>query len=575
MNPPEALLQAAIRDTSLAAAMACADWYEEHEQPEQARLMRLALQVERESSPALGGVAAESSADAEADSHHSAMPTNSVEAGIELVHLARVVRWKRALRQPEPGDLHRQHGVLVDTDSTGSGRGLPKFVNFVESDQLAEIATRWFDQVPVRGISVQGIGPNHLRKLLRSPLVPRIARLSLAIRDGTQQHARCLPMIADVAETMQPISMHLWDQETMLPTMDYLATMRQFGKVRRLTLESVSHQSAAIHGLLTAPHWRGLQRLCLRALRGHPRGISLQDLRTWGDANSAAPLREWTTRHCSYQPGALAAFAESGRWESLTHLGFFATTFKPGDAADLAAVLARGTLRSLQLHDCTPTTPEFLQQLFSPAESAASPGSGLRQLQFRVFNGVGDCFAALARWPGLRTVQEASLQGNFVQDGSLRAFCQSEYAQSLIWLSLSGVAGKQLEELVDAFPAGRLRSLSLSIMSLAGKPVNTLERVLNSPGLRQLRSLTISCERVEPFVRCLFSDVQLPELVHLHLLSSSLSSSARDLVMLSPNLPKLSWLTAGVQGEHVPGEQLPPGWIPARPAQWVNPERLA
>jgi len=514
MNPPESLLQAAHRDSDPTAALACADWYDDAGQPEQARLMRLS--VEREQ---LG------------PGHPDAM---AIEQEAERLFRDMIVRQLWPVIDSSAGYVPLTQFDILERGllSNAIARDLSTWI-----DQLDRV----FAQSTARSLIAGQVSRQNLRKLTRGPIAARLAGLTLTPPDSMRD--QWLTYLTGRDSELRLIRLELrlraWQPEIAVA----LATAQNLAGLRSLMFSGGIGDIAGFEQIAQSPIRQSLTALTLRGATDPTGGdvpITASRMTTWGGLDGLVNLRNLRLFEMPLAAGAMGAFSDPACFPKLEQLTLMMQWNNLGDSLALGDLLRRGTLRSLEL----PMVSGFASGTWSAILNRAGPTPGLRMLNLHRCRLPDGEVGTLAQWPGLASVTRLSLGGNDLSADDLAALSQSPYTTGLQSLDLLrvGLDADEIDAIASGFTSGSLRELHLEALTSAD-PLATRQaamRLLQSPATRGLRRLTLrSFILGDDGLRWLADRAELPYLEQLTLDRSAFTVAGLRSVLHSPRLRKL------------------------------------
>jgi uncharacterized protein (TIGR02996 family) len=410
-----------------APRLICADWLEEHGQPERAEFIR--VQIERAALP-------------EEDARQPALMRRE-----RRLHEQHARQWSAPLREQGFNWVTFRRGFVESVTTTAA-------LFLEQGEELFRLA-------PVRGVEFFVDDPgndaaNMAGRLPCSPLLARLRRVGFPERGyggrtwlegrAVEAFIRC-PHLAELKQLdlsgsrVPPESLQRlvagphWPQlellDLSLTTTNAVVVRALAGSSGRSNLVDLSVYGAnldrgALQTLLASPHLTRLSRLDLGGNQ-----VGDEEIPLLGEGARTAGLRVLRLGSPLVGPAGLAAFARSPALSGLVELGLNSTGTSDEGALALADSPHLGNLVELDMAQQTLTAEGFLALVRSPHLGA------LRRLTLSQTRLDDDALIALSRCPELARFQILDLRRIDSADRGALALAESPYVAGLetLWLS--------------------------------------------------------------------------------------------------------------------------------------------
>ncbi|VTR98451.1 hypothetical protein [Tuwongella immobilis] len=554
--PPEPLLLAAHRDPDPTAALATADWLDEHDQSDQAKYVRICCQFHDLGRGEPAGYALLDEAD-------------------RLLGQGRL-DWAR----PPRGFI----STLPPIEPLGSPRGFPEAIIAPSFTDLLHEAERLFDHWPARMIRLSTIAPDQIRTLLQSQWAGRICGLTMGLRPGANQTEQGLDVLTSIPDRVQLAYLDLTIPHGSDADLHRLAQWEGGHSLRHLSLKGVP---APLHGMAAfAERGEGsmLEKIELSGNRfpfvstpGVPH-LDRNAVARLGNPQAFPRLKNLTLNNLSLATDAFRSLTNGeSRFPQLKEIHLNALRLTTEQYRDLGELCSQIRPRVFDL-----SWPGSLEDgNIDALLDAWSSAPGLRELWFGGCRLSPRAIRKLVSWNGLRDVTWLDLNQSSLDVPSIRALAESEYTQSLHRLDLSGITLKaaELDALANGFSRSTLRQLAFGPHPLADTRAvyPAWLKLFRSPATRGLHRLHLTQIPLgENGLRQFADRADLPELEQLTLADISDTPLGLDRLMRSDRFPRL-WKLNINGSPHLKrdgGVPLPPGWFQIEVGMLIRPESM-
>lgn len=541
MTPPEPLLLAAHRDADDTAARACADWFEEHDQPERARYARLCCD---------GHAGGPGAADA-------------LEEAERLLYRQPAGGWASPPRGP--------WGEAARPSPAANPRGLPVSLQADQPGRLVECADDLFDRWPARTLRLSRVEPRQLRDLFEGPAGPRLCGLDLGMRaDRDERAVRALTRHGDA---LRLASLELTEPTFGSADAAGLAEWAGLAGCRRLSLQRlpapVDWSGALAHPALERLELAG-NRFPYMGAAGNPHLVG-RELATLGEPGRLPRLRHLGVTNLQLGERACVGLDAPGRFAGLESLHLSALVLTTPQATAFGLLLRQLSVRSLDLSWSQFEESRGLGALLD----AWGDGGGVAELNLTGVPLFGEAAVWLAAWPGLPRLRRLVLNQARVEPAGLTRLLEGGRLSGLRHLDLTGVAlsAPLLARMAEGPRRTTLRELAVGpVPDIAGYAARRAwaRALVAAPGLRRLHVLHVPLG--DAGVGELAGRGDPPELEQLTLASAGVSAAGVDRLLRADTFARL-WRVVLVGGPALP-ERLPGGWVRAEDGSLVRPEAI-
>ncbi|VTS07296.1 hypothetical protein [Tuwongella immobilis] len=568
MNPPEDLLQSALRSPEGSAALILADWYEEQGNLPASELIRCLVEHER-----LAQADASRPEIASDSGPHPALD----DSRLAVADLAARVRLKIVQTQQLRGAdaLVAGNAQVPLAHLRDYLHGIPAYLEITDPRMFALALSQWLRDWPARILRAGPLRPSQLRGILRSPGAELLVGLSFTAQDTASETG--LEVLGKFAQTVRLSRLGIHTRNWLDGHTDRLRQVTQATPLVELHL-------GTSEGLLPNPArlgnhgWgRELRTLRLRSAGGFTReqspgsALDAATIANWGNPEDFPALESLHMQELTYNPDAIEGFAKPGHFPHLRRLILGAGNNRSIDWRPLGRLLSQGNLRSLELLAGYEWAPNALEAILSTTTADCRlQAIGLKSLTR------GDrSLQALAAWPGLARIVDLDFgERATASEADWLALVQSpDFQPSRLNFSGADLPESVCLALGTALQSGQLTEFGWHENVSFSRARWTMW--LHSGMLKQLRRLELRFPRgADATLAWVGRHADCPQLQEVVLASDAMDFSRLD-VWLSDRFPKLWRITFAGSRANWP---LPRRWL----GRWqvtnameiIHPERM-